>query len=131
MKTSTWHPQKPTNQLGMTLQHFHTIPRSCHFVPLVVDPGMNFPKHWDGTKLGLWTGLWTRFWTGQQTNFAFPGLPAIQYLTTSSLVSKVGFLCILSAWKSEQCVGRKLILFELETEYDLASDTLVACKTRD
>ena len=37
---------------------------------------------------------------GQQANLAFPGLPAVQYLIASSLVSKVRiyrFLCIFSA----------------------------------
>ena len=49
---------------------------------------------WTGLWTLLWTGLWTRFWTEQQTNLVFPGLPAVQYLIASSLVSKVKIIQI-------------------------------------
>ena len=89
---------------------------------------MNFPKHWGdyGLNFGLDSKLTLCF---------HAGLPTIQYLIASSLVSKVGIIQIPTCMHFFGIdVGtRRWKKVELETEYYLASDTLVkglACKTR-
>ena len=56
-----------------------------------LDYGLDYRLDYE-LDYGLDYGL--DFWTGQQTNLAFPGLPAVQYLIASSLVSKVRILQI-------------------------------------